>query len=352
MSVSAIDAGTVAASPVLEVRNLAVRFRTRHMTIAAVEGVNFDLREGETLALVGESGAGKSMTALAVMRLVQSEYGQSSVEVEGEVLFREGSASRVNLCALGKEDMRRIRGRAMSMVFQEPMTALNPLMRVGEQIAEAILVHERVGAKVARELAIDMLHRVSIPDPRARHRAYPHELSGGMRQRIVIAMALACRPRLLIADEPTTALDVTVQAQVLALVRSLQRELGMAVLFITHDLGIVAQMADRVAVMYAGRIVEQAPIDVLFAQPHHPYTAALFQAMPNAARRASEWLPAAVHDAATVRVHEPGGCAFRARCPCAGPRCRDAMPPLEELGAQRLVRCWYPRAALSPAATG
>jgi oligopeptide/dipeptide ABC transporter ATP-binding protein len=235
--------------------------------------------------------------------------------------------------------MRSMRGRALSMIFQEPMTSLNPVMRVGDQVAEAVRAHEKVTGTAARARAVDMLRLVGIPDPASRTRAFPHELSGGMRQRIMIAMALACRPQLLIADEPTTALDVTVQAQVLDLIRGLQREFAMAVLFITHDLGVVAQMADRVAVMYAGRIVEEAPVELLFSDPRHPYTRGLLASMPDAGKAgcAVHPIPGAMPRLASL----PSGCAFHPRCTAALPsRCDREMPPAVTATAMRSVHCW------------
>ena len=322
---------------VLDVRGLNVHIKSDDGELCSVADAAFSVHDGETLALVGESGAGKSMTALAVMRLAQS----ASIRVSGEILLRAGSGGAVNLLALDPLAMRNVRGRLVSMVFQEPMTSLNPVLRVGEQIAEAIVSHEAIGWPAARTRALDMLRLVGIADAATRQRAFPHELSGGMRQRVMIAIALACRPRLLIADEPTTALDVTVQAQVLALIRSLQRELGMAVLFITHDLGVVAQMADRVAVMYAGRIVEQAPVRALFEAPRHPYTQGLLRSMPNAGRAARGRRIPPIPGSMPALTRLPRGCAFHPRCECAeAGRCDGAVPALDIVDEQRVVRCW------------
>jgi oligopeptide/dipeptide ABC transporter ATP-binding protein len=323
----------------LEVSNLRVRLSTGEGVIEAVRGISFAVRDGETLALVGESGAGKSVTSLAIMRLLQTGSRSHPVEVEGKILFRNGHSPDVDLLGLDPGTMRSMRGRALSMIFQEPMTSLNPVMRVGDQVAEAVRAHEKVTGTAARARAVDMLRLVGIPDPASRTRAFPHELSGGMRQRIMIAMALACRPQLLIADEPTTALDVTVQAQVLDLIRGLQREFAMAVLFITHDLGVVAQMADRVAVMYAGRIVEEAPVDLLFSDPRHPYTRGLLASMPDAGKAgcAVHPIPGAMPRLASL----PSGCAFHPRCTAALPsRCDREMPPAVTATAMRSVHCW------------
>jgi oligopeptide/dipeptide ABC transporter ATP-binding protein len=322
---------------VLEVRGLNVHIATDDGELCAVAGAAFSVRDGETLALVGESGAGKSMTALAVMRLAQS----AAIRVSGEIVLRTGDGEPLSLLALDAPAMRAVRGRLASMVFQEPMTSLNPVLRVGDQIAEAIVAHEAIGWAAARTRALDLLRLVGIADAPARSRAFPHELSGGMRQRVMIAIALACRPRLLIADEPTTALDVTVQAQVLALIRSLQQELGMAVLFITHDLGVVAQIADRVAVMYAGRIVEEAPVRDLFAAPRHPYTQGLLRSMPNAGRAARRRRIAPIPGSMPSLARLPMGCAFHPRCERAEPgRCDAAVPALDAIDDLRAVRCW------------
>ena len=260
---------------VLEVRDLTVAFDTPRGPLTAVAGVSFEVAEGETLALVGESGAGKSVTALSIPRLLEGR-----VVMGGAIWLHQPGAPPLNLAALGMNALRQVRGRGVAMVFQEPMNSLNPVMRAGAQIAESVRAHEAVSRRAAAARAVDLLRMAGIPDPEVRARAFPHELSGGLRQRVMIAMALAGRPALLIADEPTTALDVTVQARVLALLRSLQREFNMAMLFITHDLGVVAHMADRVAVMRAGCIVECAPVRTLFQAPRHAYTQHLLQAVP------------------------------------------------------------------------
>ncbi len=260
------------SEPLLEVRDLRTHFRTEDGVVRAVDGVSFDIHPGETLAVVGESGSGKSVTSLSILRLVPDPPGRI---VGGSIRLRGR-----DLLGLSPAEMRAVRGREISMIFQEPMTSLNPVFTCGEQIAEAVRTHDRVPRRAARARAIEMLELTGIPLAAQRADEYPHQLSGGMRQRVMIAMALACRPSLLIADEPTTALDVTVQAQILELLEQLQGELGMAVLLVTHDLGVVAETADRVAVMYAGQIVEQAEVGRIFAAPAHPYTRALFAAIP------------------------------------------------------------------------
>ena len=330
---------TEAATAALSVRDLRVRLATDSGEVTAVHGVSFDVRAGETLALVGESGAGKSMTALAVMRLAGKGARGEGARLEGTVHVATPEGP-VEVLGQPLEGLRRLRGRAMSMVFQEPMTSLNPVFRVGWQIAESLVVHEALSWPAAEKRALELLALVGIPDPAARSRAFPHELSGGMRQRVMIAIALACRPRLLIADEPTTALDVTVQAQVLQLVRGLQRELGMGVLFITHDLGVVAQVADRVAVMYAGRIVEEAGVHDLFASPRHPYTAGLLRSMPNAAGTQPGAMVKPIPGSMPNLRRLPPGCAYHPRCPEAVEgACSSALPALEAAGAARTVRC-------------
>ena len=302
----------------------------------AVDGISFTVAAGETLAIVGESGSGKSVTSLSIMRLVPTPPGEIA---GGRVRFRGR-----DLLLLSEPDMRRIRGNEIGMIFQEPMSSLNPLLTVGEQIAEVVRLHQGLGRTAARRHAVEMLARVNIPDPERRAGEYPHRLSGGMRQRVMIAMALACRPALLIADEPTTALDVTIQAQILHLIRALQVEMNMSVLFITHNLGVVAQIADRVAVMYAGRIVEQGDVVTVFASPLHPYTRALLRHLP---ARGSGWprsgAPAARRYRARCRVPValPPGCSYAPRCPLADDMCRNAMPPIAEVHPGHDVRCHH-----------
>jgi peptide/nickel transport system ATP-binding protein len=319
---------------ILEVKNLKTVFFTNSGLFKAVDDVSFDVRRGETLAIVGESGCGKSVSALSIMRLVPDPPGR----IVGGSVTLEGT----DLLALDEERMRGIRGNRMSMIFQEPMTSLNPVMRIGDQITEAVRLHQNKTAKQAWARAVEMLRLVRIPEPERRAREYPHQLSGGMRQRAMIAMALACRPALLIADEPTTALDVTIQAQILALIVDLQKELGTGLILITHDLGVVAQTAQRVIVMYAGKKVEEAGVDDLFADPRHPYTRGLMASMPAVI---------ALGGKTDVRLNEipgmvpsltnlPEGCAFAPRCPLAIERCRQEYPPLQDFGGHHRAACW------------
>ena len=326
-----------AAPPVLEVADLVVRFPGEGGVVQAVNGVSFALARGETLALVGESGSGKSVTSLAVMRLLPSP---PACEVTGSV--RLGSASEAaDLLTLPDEAMYRVRGNRISMIFQEPMTSLNPVLSVGEQIAEAIRAHRGERPRAALGLAAELMERVGIPEPRKRLASYPHHLSGGQRQRVMIAMALACDPEVLIADEPTTALDVTVQAQILDLLRRLQQRTGMAILFITHNLGVVAEIADRVLVMYAGRVVEEAAVGPLFHRPLMPYTAGLLASVPRlsgAGGRAVEL--AAIAGSVPDPLHLPPGCSFHPRCTHMKPGlCDQTVPPFEEAEPRHHVRC-------------
>ncbi|MCW3473591.1 ABC transporter ATP-binding protein [Limobrevibacterium gyesilva] len=320
-------------TPLLQVEDLRVRFRTDTGIIPAVNGVSFVVRPRETLALVGESGSGKSVTGLSIMRLTPRGGG---CRVEGRIRF--GAA---DLLALPEEDMRAIRGNRISMIFQEPMTSLNPVKTVGEQIAEAIRCHRQIGRQAALDRAAELLHTVGIPDARQRLASYPHHMSGGMRQRVMIAMALSCEPDLLIADEPTTALDVTVQAQIVELLKRLQQQTGMSVIFITHNLGVVADIADRVMVMYAGRIVEQAGTVPLLTSPLMPYTQGLLRSVPRLPagqhqRRRLDAIPGNVPDPAEL----PAGCSFRPRCPHAvAGVCDTTLPELEDTAPGHLVRC-------------
>jgi oligopeptide/dipeptide ABC transporter ATP-binding protein len=314
--------------PLLEVDDLRVLFRTDHGPARAVDGVSFTLSAGETLCVVGESGCGKSVTALATMGLLP----RASAQVGGRIAF-EGR----DLLGLDPRSMADLRGDRLAMIFQEPMTSLNPAFTVGSQLAEVLVRHRGATAKQAREQVLQMLRHVRIPAPEKRIDEFPHRMSGGMRQRVMIAMALLCQPALLIADEPTTALDVTIQAQVLDLMRALRAELGTAVLLITHDLGVVAEMADRVLVMYAGQVVEQAPVREIFAMPQHPYTVGLMGAMPALAAAGARL--AAIDGMVPAATAMPVGCRFAARCPFADAQCRE-MPPLQDLGAGRRSRCW------------
>ncbi|MFB9266308.1 ABC transporter ATP-binding protein [Bradyrhizobium erythrophlei] len=326
-----------AAATVLDVKNLQTVFFTNSGLFRAVDDVSFSLRRGETLAIVGESGCGKSVTALSIMRLVPDPPGR----IVGGSVTLEGT----DLLALDEAKMRGIRGNRISMIFQEPMTSLNPVMRIGDQIIEAVRLHQKVSHKDAWKQAVEMLRLVRIPEPERRAQEYPHQLSGGMRQRAMIAMALACRPVLLIADEPTTALDVTIQAQILALIVDLQKRLGTGLILITHDLGVVAQTAQRVIVMYAGKKVEEATVEALFENPMHPYTRGLMASMPavialgaKADARLTE-IPGMVPSLTNL----PPGCAFAPRCKFAIDRCRKEYPPLEEVKPNHWAACWRAR---------
>ena len=322
--------------PLLEVRELVTEFRTDRGTVRAVDGVSFEIPARGTLGVVGESGCGKSVTALSIMRLIASPPGRIA---SGQIKY----AGR-DLLALTSAEMRKIRGNRIAMIFQEPMTSLNPVFTVGDQVGEAVRLHQNKSRVEARRIAIQMFRLVGIPSPEERVDAYPHQLSGGMRQRVMIAMALACKPDLLIADEPTTALDVTIQAQILDLLRSLQRELGMSILLITHDLGVVAETCDEVVVMYAGRVVERAATEALFAAPRHHYTAGLLRSVPgygDGAEVAARTRLVEIKGMVPSLTELPKGCKFEDRCPAAEQRCRDREPALVQLGASQ-VRCHFP----------
>ncbi len=325
----------IAQDPVLEVRDLRTYFHTEEGVARAVDGVSFAVGRGQTLGLVGESGCGKSVSAFSIMRLVPDPPGRIE---DGQILLRGR-----DLLALDEEEMRRVRGDDIAMIFQEPMTSLNPVLTCGFQIAEAVVLHQQVPMQEARTRAIEMLQLVGIPAPEQRIDEYPHQLSGGMRQRVMIAMALSCNPDVLIADEPTTALDVTIQAQILALLESLQESLQMAIVMITHDLGVIAETADQVAVMYAGQIVEYAETQALFTHPRHPYTRGLLRSIPrlDAEQERLDIIPGVVPDA---RVF-PQGCRFAPRCPLADAHCRAEAPPLEEIEAGHWASCWKARDA-------
>ena len=312
----------------LDVRDLKTHFRTDDGIVRAVDGVSFHVEKGQTMAIVGESGCGKSVTALSIMGLVPAPG-----RVSGEIRF-----DGVDLAALPPGEMRELRGDRLSMIFQEPMTSLNPAFTVGEQIAEGILRHRATSRAAARERTIEMLRRVHIPSPERRFDDYPHRLSGGMRQRVMIAMALACEPKLLIADEPTTALDVTIQAQILDLMRTLREETGAAIILITHDLGIVAELADDVAVMYSGHIVERASVRTLFAQPQHPYTVGLLGSIPRLDLE-QQRLPA-IEGSVPDPLRRVAGCRFHPRCPFVIDRCRQEDPPLMAMNAAHVSACW------------
>ena len=317
----------------LRVRDLRVAFaaaRGRERA-RAVDGVSFDVRAGETLGIVGESGCGKTVTSLSILRLVPEPPGHV---LPGSVIEFEGR----NLLALSAADLRRVRGNRIAIVFQEPMTSLNPVLTIGEQVAEPAVVHQRLSRGDARARAIEMLRLVGIPDPETRVDQYPHELSGGMRQRVMIAMALICKPQLLIADEPTTALDVTIQAQILELLERLQKELGMAVMLVTHDLGIVAGSTDRVVVMYAGQVVETAATEDLFARPAHPYTQGLMASVPRVDQPLERLK--AIPGQVPAATAWPSGCRFHPRCPYAWDKCRTQEPPPLPVGDGHEARCW------------
>jgi peptide/nickel transport system ATP-binding protein len=323
----------------LDVRQLATAFDTDEGRIQAVADVSFTLQAGKTLALVGESGSGKSVTSLTLMRLLPRG---AATQVSGQALFATRNGETVDLLTLPERRMRALRGNEVAMIFQEPMTSLNPVFTVGAQIAEALRLHKGLDRAAALAQALRLLQMVEIPAAAQRLHEYPHQLSGGMRQRVMIALAMACDPTLLIADEPTTALDVTIQAQILVLMRRLQADTGMAILFITHNLGVVAHHADDVAVMYAGRIVEAAPVRPLFATPAHPYTQGLLACMPGRARHggaARTQRLVAIRGQVSSPLAPPPGCAFEPRCDLAQPRCSQALPDLVHTGGGRQARC-------------
>jgi peptide/nickel transport system ATP-binding protein len=329
--------GRVVGKTVLTVENLQTVFYTRAGMVRAVDGVSFSLGAGETLAIVGESGCGKSITALSLMRLIPDPPGRI---VAGKVVL-EGT----DLLTLSEPEMRQIRGNRVSMIFQEPMTSLNPVLTVGRQISQALMMHQGMNKSAAMQRAIEMLRLVKVPEPAQRVKEYPHQLSGGMRQRVMIAMALSCNPKILIADEPTTALDVTIQAQILDLILELQQKLGTAVILITHDLGVVAETAQRVIVMYAGRKVEEATVEELFARPMHPYTRGLMASIPRLGLMRNQ-------QADGGRLQEipgmvpplfdlPQGCVYAPRCAMADDKCRAEYPPFEEKRAAHWAACWH-----------
>src|SRR5437588_286081 len=332
----AMKTAYIRPSALLDVKGLKTYFFTRDGVVRAVDGISFSVARGETLAIVGESGCGKSVTSLSILRLIASPPGRT---VEGSIVF-EGR----DLLELSEAEMRKVRGDAISMIFQEPMTSLNPVLTIGRQIAEVLILHRGLSREDAMRSAVEMLRLVKIPEPERRVGEYPHQVSGGMRQRVMIAMALACNPKLLIADEPTTALDVTIQAQILDLMRELKQKIDAAIVLITHDLGVVAEMAQRVVVMYAGRKAEEAPVATLFRRPLHPYTKGLLASVPKlGASLAQERLPRLAEIAGTVPSlrEEIPGCPFAARCTFATDICRREMPAFEEKEAGHFAACFH-----------
>jgi oligopeptide/dipeptide ABC transporter ATP-binding protein len=316
----------------VDVAGLKTYFFTDDGVVKAVDGVDFQIKKGETLGVVGESGCGKSVTALSILRLIANPPGRI---VEGSITYSGRDLTRIS-----ERDMRKVRGNDISMIFQEPMTSLNPVYTVGDQIAEAITLHQGKTRREAMQLAAEMLDLVGIPVPQKRIHEYPHQMSGGMRQRVMIAMALSCNPGLLIADEPTTALDVTIQAQILELMKKLKEDIGMSILLITHDLGVVAEMAERVSVMYAGRVVEAGTATQIYKSPRHPYTRGLLNSVPRVDKAAEKQQRlTAIEGVVPNPLYLPSGCAFHPRCPYVKEECKQAIPPLEETGDGQLVRC-------------
>lgn len=315
----------------LEVKNLVTRFYTEDGVVHAVNGISYTLEEGESLGIVGESGSGKSVGVLSVMGLIPNPPGR--VE-EGEVIFNDR-----DLLKISKEEMRRIRGREVAMIFQDPMTSLNPVLTIGHQMTESLKLHMGMSDSQSKQRAVEMLDLVGIPNSDQRLSDYPHQFSGGQRQRIMIAMGLSCNPSVVIADEPTTALDVTIQAQIVDLTKQLQEKLGMAVIWITHDLGVVAGMVEKVAVMYAGYIVEMGPVRDLYYSPRHPYTVGLLQAMPQLDVGAKERL-ASIDGLPPDLLQEPTWCPFHPRCPYAIDKCKEENPPLFNVGPHHTAACW------------
>jgi len=321
------------SEPLLAIQDLKVRFKSFEGVVTAVDGVNLQLAAGEAVGLVGESGCGKSVTALSILRLLP----RRSARIEGCIHF-----SGMNMLAADDAALIKVRGNSISMIFQEPMTSLNPVITIGDQIAEVFVLHRNLSWSQGRQKAVEMLERVQIPSPKARSRSYPHSLSGGMRQRAMIAMALACQPKLLIADEPTTALDVTIQAQIMDLMLRLKEKLNTAILLITHDLGLIAEMVGRVIVMYAGQIVEEAPVAALFKEPLHPYTRGLMGSVPKLGQKFKGGPRQLDEIRGTVPSLQnlPSGCRFNPRCPLAMAKCHEQAPDMVCLGTQRRVRCW------------
>ena len=318
-------------APLLQVRDLKIEFETEDGFVTAVDGINFHMEAGQTLCLVGESGCGKSVSCHAILKLTPPNGRITN----GEILF-EGE----DLLAFDEEEMGEIRGREIAMIFQDPLTSLNPLHAIGGQLAESLVLHQGLSRRAARREAERLLERVDIPDTARRAREYPHQLSGGMNQRVMIAMALACRPKLVVADEPTTALDVTIQAQILDLLKDLRDEIGLALLLVTHDLGVVAEMADAAAVMYLGRVVEESAVTTIFDHARHPYTHGLLQSVPRVDQTLDRLTP--IEGSVPSAFEIPGGCSFRPRCPNAQPRCAEIEPPLLAVGDEHWLACHNP----------
>jgi peptide/nickel transport system ATP-binding protein len=317
--------------PLLDVRGLTTTFFTKQGALTAVDRVSYSLNKGEILGIVGESGCGKSVSSYSLMRLI---------EHPGRITAGEVRLNGVDLVTLSEGEMEKVRGRSMAMIFQEPMTALNPVLTIGDQINEQLMRHFPISINEARERGIQGLHEVGIPSPKDRYDQYPHQLSGGMRQRAMIAMALSCDPTFLIADEPTTALDVTIQAQILELMQRLQAERGMTIQFITHDLGVISELVDRVMVMYMGRSAELCATDVLFSSPRHPYTASLIKSIPKLGRRVDR-LPT-IEGSVPPLTERPRGCAFQNRCPFVSTQCKEAEPEFREVAPNHFVACFHP----------
>lgn len=327
---------TQLASSILDVRDLTTRFNTLDGIVHAVNGISFTLDEGETLAVVGESGCGKSVTMLSILQMIPQPPGKVT---NGQALFFDGLSTK-DLLVLSKSDIRHVRGREIGIIFQDPLTSLNPVLTIGRQISESVVEHMGLTENQAHKRTIELLEMVGIPDAQKRYDNYPHQFSGGMRQRVMIAIAIACLPKILIADEPTTALDVTVQAQIVALVSKLRDDLGMAVIWITHDLGVVAGIADRVMVMYGGQVVERAPVDDLYEHPQHPYTIGLLGALPKLYESESRRLVSIEGTPPDLYI-EPKHCQFAYRCPFAFERCWEEIPLLLLVGKRHKVACFY-----------